>query len=168
MANKKKAVADVQKVEVDMVPYIDIVTLLLMFLVFVGDMAKSASNVKMKLPKASQAESEKKLGVETEGRIVIQMKEKTDGSYRVVVENNEYEILPGGNNQTILTFLQDQIERRVAKGREIRGPLGEVKFPVKLRIPEKAPMFEVERVVMTCARAGLINVHYAADGGKQE
>ena len=35
-----------EQLEVDMVPFIDIVTLLLMFLIIVGDMAKSAAGVK--------------------------------------------------------------------------------------------------------------------------
>ena len=50
------------QIEVDMVPYIDIVSLLLMFLLIVGDMTKGATAVKMKLPKVDMAESEKKLG----------------------------------------------------------------------------------------------------------
>jgi len=41
-----------------------------------------------------------------------------------------------------------------------------VTFPVKLRIPQEAPMREVERVVMTLARAGLVNVQYAAEKDK--
>jgi len=47
------------KVEVDMVPMIDIITLLLMFLVIVGDMAASANTIQMKLPRASEALTDK-------------------------------------------------------------------------------------------------------------
>ena len=65
-----------------------------------------------------------------------------------------------------LRFPKEQIQKRsVLKGFKL-GPLGEVSFPVKLRIPANAPMFEVERVVMTMAKAKLVNVQYAAEKEK--
>lgn len=145
-------------VEVDMVPLIDIVTLLLMFLLIVGDMAKSTTAVPMKLPRADQAGSEKDLQLNTEGRIVVQMKQRSENQYIAVVENHEYELAEKGDNKQLIDYLNRQIDTR----KITRGANGEVPFPVKLRIPETAPMREVEKVVMTCARAGLVNVHYAA------
>ncbi|MCW8129749.1 MAG: biopolymer transporter ExbD [Planctomycetota bacterium] len=155
------------KVEVDMVPYIDIVSLLLLFLVITGDMTKSATGVKMRLPRADQAQTEKKLGISTDGRIVVQMKAKDgknpEAGYFAVVENHQYDLVSGGNNASLVGYLKEQVDRRVAKGLSKVGESGEVSFPVKLRIPRDAPMYQVERVVMTCAKAGLVNVHYAAD-----
>jgi len=155
------------KVEVDMVPYIDIVSLLLLFLVICGDMAKSATGVKMKLPRADQAKSEKTIGISTEGRIVVQMKAKdmsnTEAGYFAVVENHQYDLLPGGKNDSLVSYLKGQVESRARTGQFKLGENGEAPFPVKLRIPANAPMYQVERVVMTCAKAGLVNVHYAAD-----
>ena len=163
------------KVEVDMVPYIDIVSLLLMFLVIVGDMTKSATGVKMLLPKADQASTEKKLNIKTEGRIVVQMKPKTktgvdssgrdvydmQGAYSAIVENNQFDLAAG--NASLVNYLKEQVDRRVSKGQITKGELGQVEFPVKLRIPAAAPMYQVQRVVMICAKAGLVNVHYAAN-----
>ena len=148
------------KVEVDMVPLIDIVSLLLMFLVMVGDMTRSSTAVKMQLPRASEAKADKDLI--TEGRIVVQLRAK-DGRYKAVVEGNEFDLVQGGGNKTLISFLDDQINRRAATGKLERGPAGEVNFPVKLRVPTEAPMREVERVVMTLAQAKLVNVQYAVE-----
>jgi len=148
------------KVEVDMVPLIDIVSLLLMFLVMVGDMAHSTTAVHMKLPRASESVPDK--NVVTKGRIVVQMKKKEGGEYKAIVENNEYEIVQGGNNAALIRFLNDRIMKAQAEGLEL-GPNGEVNFPVKLRIPEEAPMREVERVVQAMAQAKLVNVQYACE-----
>jgi biopolymer transport protein ExbD len=147
--------------EVDLVPLIDVISLLLMFLVMVGDMARSATNVKMKLPRCDMALPDAKLG-STEGRIVVQMKKEKDGRYWAVVENNKFELIHGGSNKSLIQFLEDQITRRRAKDAFTTGPNGEVPFPVKLRVPADAPMYEVERVVMTMAQAKLVNVQYAA------
>lgn len=155
---------DDNKVEVDMVPLIDIISLLLMFLVMVGDMAKATSSVQMKLPRADQAKSDKE--VNTKDRIVVQLKKTSTGQYKAVVENREYELVQGGNNASLIKYLQEQINQRTAGGAITLGPNGEVPFPVKLRIPEDAPMREAERVMMTLAQAKLVNVHYAADTKK--
>ena len=143
-------------VEVDMVPYIDIVTLLLMFLVIVGDMTRSANAVQMKLPKASQAERE--IGVSTAGRIVIQMELTPTGMYHAKVENHPYSLGPD-----LSAYLRAQIERRVASQGMVLGAKGEVPFPVKLRIPASAPMCDVERLIGVCAKEGLVHIHYAAE-----
>lgn len=147
-------------VEVDMVPLIDIISLLLMFLVMVGDMTRSATSVKMKLPRASEAKPDKEL--KTEGRLVVQLTPK-EGRYIAIVEGNAFDLVSGGGNATLVKYLDDQITRRSARGQVQLGPAGEVPFPVKLRIPQDAPMREVERVIMTLAKAKLVNVQYAAE-----
>jgi biopolymer transport protein ExbD len=152
-------------VEVDMVPLIDIISLLLMFLVMVGDMTRSSTAVKMKLPRASEAKSDKELGG-SEGRIVVQLKQEKDGRYKAVVENNAFDLVAQGSNQTLIRYLEEQIARRKSKESITLGPAGEVPFPVKLRIPEEAPMREVERVIMTLAHAKLVNVQYAVENMK--
>jgi biopolymer transport protein ExbD len=153
------------KVEVDMVPMIDIITLLLMFLVIVGDMAATANNVKMKLPRASEALTDKELKerkYRLEGRIVIQMQNQ-NGVYRTIINNNAYDLVKGGSNKGLLEYLDQQVNYHVSKGLAIKDSTGAVDMPVKLRIPEDAPMREVERVIMSCARVGLVNVQYAAE-----
>jgi biopolymer transport protein ExbD len=150
-------------VEVDMVPLIDIISLLLMFLVMVGDMAKSTSSVQMRLPRADQAKNDKE--VDTHNRIVVQLK-KSGEAYKAIVENREYELVQGGNNSSLIKYLTEQINQRTAGGNITLGPNGEVPFPVKLRIPADAPMREAERVIMTLAQAKLVNVHYAVDTKK--
>ena len=153
--------AQIIPVEVDMVPLIDIISLLLMFLVIVGDMAKNANNVQMKLPRADMSVHDSG----GEGRIVVQMKQHPDGRYMARVDNYDFELLAGGHNQSLLDFLEKLINRRGAKPDKDGG----VPFPVKLRIPADAPMGEVERVMMAMARVKLVNVQYAAEkeDGKQ-
>ena len=141
-------------VEVDMVPLIDIISLLLMFLVMVGDMAKSTSSVQMKLPRADQAKNDKE--VNTKNRIVVQLKAVGANQYKAIVENREYELVQGGNNSSLIKYLQEQINQRTAGGTVTLGEHGEVPFPVKLRIPADAPMREAERVMMTLAQAKLV------------
>jgi biopolymer transport protein ExbD len=164
----RKSRPKLEAIEVDMVPFIDIVTLLLMFLIIVGDMAKSASGVKMKLPRADQAKFEKELNVDTSGRLVVQLrKDPADGRYWAVVETCKYQLVPRGDNPDLIKYFQFQIDSRISQGRCKRGPDGSVNFPVKLRVPADASMLEVERVMMTLAKAGLVNVHYAAYNIKQ-
>ena len=155
------------QVEVDMVPLIDIISLLLMFLVMVGDMAKSTSSVQMKLPRASEAKHEKDPTINTHNRIVVQLKkDPKEAKYWAVVENNQFELVQGGNNKSLISYLEQQIAQRMAKGM-IPGPNGEIPFPVKLRIPADAPMREAERLIMTLAQAKLVNVHYAVEESKK-
>ncbi len=146
------------RVEVDMVPLIDIISLLLMFLVMVGDMTRTASAVKMKLPRASEAVPDRKAA--TEGRLVVQLQKK-DCRYWAVVQNNCYELTEGGRNGTLLKYLQEQVGRAAA--RTGLPATAENVMPVKLRIPRQAPMREVERVVMALAQARVSHVQYAAD-----
>ena len=151
--------ASIPHVEVDMVPLIDIISLLLMFLVMVGDMSRSATAVKMKLPRADMARDD---GPRHEGRIVVQLTHDERGRYFAEVEKNRFELVANGGNKTLLDYLQNQIARRRALNELPVGQDNAVLFPVKLRLPADAPMREVERVVMTLARAGLVNVEYAA------
>ncbi|MCY3017726.1 MAG: biopolymer transporter ExbD [Planctomycetota bacterium] len=153
------------RTEVDMVPMIDIVTLLLMFLVIVGDMAATAGAIQMKLPRADQAMTDKTLkekGFRLEGRLIVQMQSQ-GGVYRAVVNNKSYDLVKGGSNKGLLDYLCETVEYAVGKGNAKRSPDGAVDMPVKLRIPEDAPMRDVERVVMSLARAGLVNIHYTAE-----
>ena len=145
------------KVEVDMVPMIDIITLLLMFLVMVGDMAASASNIQMKLPRADAAIADPY----TPGRITIQMQNQ-NGVYYAVIGNQCYDLVIGGLHKPMIDHLDTTANYGIAKGWWKRDSLGRLDMPVKLRIPEDAPMRDVERLVMTVARVGIVNIHYAA------
>jgi biopolymer transport protein ExbD len=144
-------------VDVDMVPLIDIISLLLMFLVIVGDMAKSATAVKMKLPRLDQAVKDSP----TEGRMVVQLEKCKDGRYRANIEGHAFELVPGGGNKTLLDYFQQIINARIVKGLK-PGEHGEIDIPVKLRIPADASMKHVENVVMSLATARLVNVSYAS------
>jgi biopolymer transport protein ExbD len=149
-------------VEVDMVPLIDIISLVLMFLIMVGDMSKSSSSVAMKLPRASESKSDKDVVVD--GRIVVQLKEeKPEGSkkYKIVIDSNSYE-MAGGGNGTLLKYFDEQIKKRVANGMKL-GKSGEAPIPIKLRIPANAPMSQVQQVITNIAAAKLTNVQYAVD-----
>lgn len=153
------------KVEVDMIPLIDIIVLVLMFLIIVGDTAAAANAIQMKLPRADQAMSDKEMkekNIRLEGRIVIQMQNK-DGKYMAVVNNKSYELVAGGSHKGLLDYLDEQVQWQLGKGLAKKDSVGALDIPVKLRLPEEAPMRDVERVVMTCARVGLVNVQYAAE-----
>ncbi|MGD0088540.1 MAG: biopolymer transporter ExbD [Planctomycetota bacterium] len=158
------------KVEVDMVPMIDIITLLLMFLVVVGDMAASANTIQMKLPRADQALTDKEMkekGFRLEGRIVVQLQpvDKThpEGHYSAIINNKPYALEVQGSGKQLIEYLDDQVNYNVNKGLAKKDSTGAVDMPVKLRIPEDAPMREVERVIMSLAKVGMVNVHYASE-----
>jgi biopolymer transport protein ExbD len=157
---------EMEKVEVDMVPLIDIISLLLMFLIIVGDSAASASSIAMKLPRASEAKTEKEWHVSTEGRIVIQMKKNEAGKYQAVINNKNYET--GAEATTSLKdYLDKTLDWAIKKGLAKKAADTTVDWPVKLRIPEDCPMQEVEKVVSTMASLGLVHVHYAAEPDKK-
>jgi biopolymer transport protein ExbD len=144
-------------VEVDMIPMIDIISLLLMFLIVVGSTAVEAEGVQMRLPRADQA-----LQVRGEGRIVIQVYPR-GGKYWANINNKDYELLTGARNQTLQDYLKKQVEWALEKGLARREGLDEaVNIPVKLRIPEGAPMKEVEKVVLALSDVRLTNIQYAA------
>ena len=149
-----------QKVDVDMIPLIDIISLLLMFLIVVGDASISADSVKMRLPRADQGIPEPL--VNTKNRIVVQL-DKTDGKYWAVIRGNKYELLAGARNATLQEYLDRQVRETLAKGDATReGQDGAVSIPVKLRIPDQAPMKEVERIVVALSEAHLTHLQYAA------
>lgn len=146
------------KVEVDMVPLIDIVTLVLLFLVIVGDTAKSASAVKMKLPRLDQA---KEVQLNTEGRIVLQLAQDPKTlKYHAVANNLSYDLDSGSGLEQ---YLDGMVKAKLAVSGQHQDEVKRVPFPVKLRIPAGAPMKEVEKLVQACARKGLTNVHYASE-----
>ena len=156
---------EMNAVEVDMIPLIDIISLLLMFLIIVGDTAATANSIQMKLPRASEAMTDKTLkekNVRLEGRIIIQVTNR-DGPYRAVVNNKSYDLVEKGGNKLLLEYLEEQVQYAISRGLAQKDSTGAVNIPVKLRVPETAPMADVERVVMTAARVGLVNVQYAAE-----
>ena len=88
----------INRVEVDMIPLIDIISLLLMFLIVVGDSAASATSVQMKLPRASAAQSEKP----AEGQLIIQLDKNADVGHVGVVNNKGYKLESAGSPAAIL------------------------------------------------------------------
>lgn len=162
-----------QDVEVDMVPLIDIISLLLMFLIIVGDTAASASSIQMPLPRnMDQALTDKEMAekkINIQGRIVVQLVAQRDEStketkYQACINNQYYDLMQGGGSKSLIEYLNKQIEQYGAFKRD--AATGAVDAPVKLRIPEDAPMKDVEDCVMTLARVGLVNVQYAAKNKK--
>ena len=149
-----------QKVDVDMIPLIDIISLLLMFLIVVGDASISADSVKMRLPRADQALQDPL--VNTKGRIVVQL-DNINGKYWAVINGRKYELLSGARNATLQEYLEKQVQWSIEKGLATREGLDEaVNIPVKLRIPDQAPMKEVERIVVALSEAHLTHLQYAA------
>jgi biopolymer transport protein ExbD len=146
-------------IEVDMVPMIDIISLLLMFLLVVGSASKGECGVKMKLPRADQSLDENR--VSTKGRLVVQLQPE-NGTYRAVINNKSYELVREGS-RTLDDYLEKQINGTVSRGEAKRDAQTQaVDIPVKLRIPADAPMQHVELVIIALARAGLTNVQYAS------
>src|SRR5437868_3068103 len=101
------------QVEVDMVPLIDIISLLLMFLIMVGDMAKATRGVQMKLPRASEAKSDKE--VDSKNRLVVQL-EKDGNKYWATIERNRYSLEKQGANKGLIEYLNQNIISRKAHG----------------------------------------------------
>jgi biopolymer transport protein ExbD len=156
---------EVVSVEVDMVPLIDIISLLLMFLVVVGDMAKSTRSVNMKLPRADMAKTDPT--VDTKHRLVVQLEKDENGKYWANIERCRYELVAQGAQKTLIDSLNQFIMRQKANGddRVNEDLQGGIHFPVKLRIPKDAPMREAERLIQSMAQAKLVNIQYAADNG---
>jgi len=154
-------------VEADMVPMIDIISLLLMFLIIVGDTASNASSVRMQLPRGmDQAMTEPELiaaKLLPEGRIVIELAPTEAGKYRAVMNGRTYDLADGGNG-TLIAHLEHQINLNLSIGNATRNNAGAIDTPVRLRIPESAEMRSVESLILILARVGLVNVQYAADG----
>src|SRR6185295_2454190 len=108
---------DVSPVEVDMVPLIDIISLLLMFLIIVGDSAASNTSIKMKLPVADQAREDS--WPETKNRIVIQLAKREDEKYYAVINNRSYnpEEEAGKSLKDHLAFMVDEAAKNNLIGR---------------------------------------------------
>ncbi|HLX60281.1 MAG TPA: biopolymer transporter ExbD [Planctomycetota bacterium] len=155
---------DISPVEVDMVPLIDIISLLLMFLIIVGDTSANNTSVKMKLPTADQAKTEDEWKLSTKNRIVIQLtKRDSDGAYMAKVNNKNYDTNDdaGKNLRQHLEQLIDDAQKKSGAQKRADDTWD---IPVKLRIPEDAPMFEVEKVLKTVADLHLVEIQYAASG----
>lgn len=145
------------KVEVDMVPLIDIISLLLMFLIIVGDTSASSTSIQMKLPSASAAQ--KDTTFESRNRIVVQMKKENDQYFAVM---NNRTLNAGALKDRLATMLDEWSKRNEISKRND----GTWKVPVKLRIPEGCPMKEVENLLATIAEQQLVDVQYAVAAGK--
>ena len=147
---------EIDNVEVDMVPMIDIISLLLMFLIVVGGTAETASSVKMKLPRASEA----KVALRDEGQVVVQLAKNDSGHYQAVVNNRQYEM--NKSEGSLKDYLDRTLEFAIQKHMAKRNADSTVDWPAKLRIPEDCPMQEVEKVIGVLASVGMVNVRYAA------
>lgn len=157
---------DAVPVEVDMVPLIDIISLLLMFLVMVGDMSKSATSVKMALPRADMAKVDP--DVDSKHRLVVQLEKDEKGTYWANIEKCRYTLEVQGCQKTLIDSLTQYVNRLRAAGDPRAQPdeKGAIALPVKLRIPKDAPMREAERLIQSMAQANLVNIQYAVDVSK--
>lgn len=145
-------------IEVDMVPLIDIISLLLMFLIIVGSVADTAQAVQVRLPRADEGKSEKL--VRTEGRIVVSITE-VKGAFHAVINAKSYELLRNHSaNETLLKRLNEDTDYMLRKGMCKLDDKG-FDLPVKLRISEDAPMHAVENLLETLSRAKLTHIQYA-------
>jgi len=164
---------DINQVEVDMVPLIDIISLLLMFLIIVGDSAASSNIASLRLPAASEAKSEKDWpGLKTEGRIVIQIKPEYEheddqlskqGKYFVIFNSAKHDPSADAGKSLkdhLTRFIEDALSHNPPLA--VRMPDGTLDTPVKLRIPAMCPMTEAEKVLSTIASLQLVNIQYAA------
>jgi len=161
---RKKASA-LPSIEVDMVPLIDIVTLLLMFLVIVGSVEKVSHGVKINLPRADQAKSEKELPVTREGRIVLSVKSVDGVYYAYTGPKTRYEIT-AWNSNTLSGLSTHLLKSAEYMHREKMCKLlddGTYNIPIKLRIGEDVPMRAVEDALDAVVKAKLRDVHYAAN-----
>ena len=144
-----------------MVPLIDIMSLLLMFLIIVGDSAANSTSIKMKLPAADQDKTEDEWKLATKNRIVIQMLKRENDKYYAVLNNVKYntEEEAGKTLKDHLALMIDDLQK---KNQIAKRPDGTWDVPVKLRIPEDCPMSEVEKVLATVANLQMVDIQYAA------
>lgn len=147
---------EIDRVEVDMVPLIDIVSLLLMFLIVVGDAEAGTTAVKMKLPAAGAG---RKLEPEP-GMLTIEIGKNVDGRNEAVVNRRHYRL-----DGELKRYLDGQLAawEQMGAARRIRRDGADVwNTPVRLRIPESCPMADVGAVVGTLQDLKLLDVRYAA------
>ena len=161
---------DINHVEVDMVPLIDIISLLLMFLIIVGDTTASSNIASLRLPTADQAKTEKEWGLDTKNRIVIQIKPEFDDEKEQLAKNGKYFVVFNAakhSNDDEGKSLKDHLAKFIADA-EAHGIAhkkaddGTWDIPVKLRIPAMCPMVEAEKVLYTVASVQLSDIQYAA------
>ena len=163
---------DINNVEVDMVPLIDIISLLLMFLIIVGDTTASSNIASLRLPTADQAKTEKEWGdinCPTKGRIVVQIKPEYDTEEDQKAKNGKYSVVfnaaKHGNDdegKSLKDHLSRYIDDQLAHGNATKRADGTLDIPVKIRIPAMCPMQEVEKVLFTIASVQLTDIQYAA------
>ena len=160
---------DINHVEVDMVPLIDIISLLLMFLIIVGDTTASSNIAGLRLPTASEAKTEKEWGLPTNGRIVIQIKPEFDDEKEQTAKNGRYFVVFNAakhanddEGKSLKDHLAKYIDDQSAHGYAKKKPDGTWDIPVKLRIPASCPMTEAEKVLYTVASLQLSDIQYAA------
>lgn len=147
------------QIEVDMVPLIDIISLLLMFLIIVGGVSTNAQAVKLRLPRADEGKSER--DVRTEGRIVVSVAEEK-GAYLAVIGGRSYELLRNHSaNETLIKRFNADTSFMLDKGMCRLDETKGFDIPVKLRIQDDTPMHAVENLLETLSRAKLTNIQYA-------
>ncbi len=153
-------------VEVDMVPLIDIISLLLMFLIIVGDTTSNSNLASLKLPVASEAKSEGDwCGA---GRIVLQVKPQYENENEQCAKNGTYSVLFNAAKHSIdddSTSLKDHLARFIdeqsSHGFAKKKSDGMWDIPVKLRIPAMCPMSEAEKVLNAVASMQMSDIQYA-------
>lgn len=160
----KMRTQDAPAIQVDMVPLIDIITLVLMFLVVVGGLSGASEAVKVNLPRADQAKPEKELPITMEGRITISL-QNFNGVYDSVIGGNRYSIgSRGGESLSALsTYLLKSAEYMHRRGMCKQHDDGTYAIPVKLRVGEDVPMKTVEDVLDSVVQARMRDVQYAAN-----
>lgn len=168
---------DINHVEVDMVPLIDIISLLLMFLIIVGDTTASSNIASLKLPTADQAKTEKEWNLPTAGRIVIQIKPEFDDEKEQLAKNGKYFVVFNAakhsnddEGKSLKDHLAKYIDEESSHGRAKKKTDGSGTWdiPVKLRIPAMCPMVEAEKVLYTVANLQLSDIQYAAAEPKKK
>ncbi|MEI6235835.1 MAG: biopolymer transporter ExbD [Planctomycetota bacterium] len=168
---------EINNVEVDMVPLIDIISLLLMFLIIVGDTTASSNIASLRLPTADQAKTEKEWGLSTDGRIVIQIKPEFEDEKEQAAKNGKYFVIfnaaKHGNDdegKSLKDHLAKFIDDAAAhgNGKIVKdSKTGTWNIPVKLRIPGSCPMVEAEKVLYTVASLALSDIQYGAAESKK-
>lgn len=160
----KARMENMPSIQVDMVPLIDIITLILMFLVIVGGISKSSEAVSINLPRADQARKEQELPVHPEGRISISLKSVDGVYYAYLGPAKRYDITSRNTNtiSALSTYLLQSAEYQHKRGTCKQLEDGTYNIPVNLRIGEDAPMRAVEDLVAAIADAKLRDIQYAA------
>ena len=160
-------------IAVDMVPLIDIISLLLMFLIIVGDTTANSNIASLKLPVVSQATQDSMSF--SNNRIVIQLKPEFSDEQEQRVKNGRYSVVfnaASHSNNDDGKALKDHLEKYLddasAHGMAGKKSDGTWDIPVKLRIPALCPMVEAEKVLYTIASLNLTDIQYAAAASEKK